>query len=116
MLLGLRAVIYHAKDLNAAKAWYSQLTGTAPYFDQPFYVGFNVGGYELGLLPDDANEAVAYWGTPDLDAELARVAALGARVESPAKDVGDGIKVAVILDAEGNRIGLIENPHFNLPA
>ncbi len=116
MLLGLRTAIYHVKDLEAAKAWYSALTGSAPYFDQPFYVGFNVGGYELGLLPDEEDEALAYWGTPDIVAELARVSAIGARIVSPAKEVGEGIRVAVIADPEGNRIGLIENPHFKLPA
>ena len=52
MILGLRSVIYPAPDLARAKAWYEQVLGCAPYFDQPFYVGFNVGGFELGLLPD----------------------------------------------------------------
>ncbi|MBL8520352.1 MAG: VOC family protein [Betaproteobacteria bacterium] len=116
MLLGLRTAVYHAKDLDQAKAWYTRLTGVEPYFDQPFYVGFNVGGYELGLMPDNADEALAYWGTPDIAAELVRVASLGAKVVSPAQDVGEGIKVAVIADPQGNRIGLIENPHFQLPA
>ena len=115
MLLGLRTAIYHVKNLDAAKDWYAQLTGVPPYFDQPFYVGFSVGGYELGLLPDEADEAVAYWGTDDVAAELARLTAMGVTVASPAKDVGDGIKVAIVLDPEGNRIGLIENPHFKLP-
>jgi predicted enzyme related to lactoylglutathione lyase len=116
MLLGLRTVIYHVKNLDAAKTWYTQLTGAPPYFDQPFYVGFNVGGYELGLLPDEDDEAIAYWGTPDIAAEIARVLAFGATVARPPQDVGDGILVAVIVDPEGNRVGLIENPHFKLPA
>lgn len=115
MLLGLRTAIYHVADLEAAKAWYTQLTGAPPYFDQPFYVGFNVGGYELGLLPDTDDEAVPYWGTPDIEAEVARITAFGATVPAPVKDVGDGIKVAVVLDPDGNRVGLIENPHFRLP-
>ena len=59
MLLGLRTAIYLVKDLHRAKSWYTRLTGEAPYFDQPFYVGFNVGGYELGLLPDSKDEALA---------------------------------------------------------
>jgi len=52
MLLGLRTVVYPVTDLDAAKAWYASLVGHAPYFDQPFYVGFEVGGFELGLMPD----------------------------------------------------------------
>ena len=52
MILGLRTAIYPVADLDAAKRWYSQVLGQTPYFDQPFYVGFEVGGFELGLLPD----------------------------------------------------------------
>lgn len=112
MLQGLRTTIYHTPDLAKAKSWYTQLVGHAPYFDEPFYVGFNVGGYELGLIPDGEADATTYWGTADLAAELKRVASIGAHVVVVAKDVGGGIKVAVIADTFGNRIGLIENPHF----
>ena len=52
MFLGLRTVIYPSPDLATAKAWYTQALGQDPYFDEPFYVGFNVGGYELGLDPN----------------------------------------------------------------
>src|SRR5438552_6790905 len=51
-LLGLRTLIYPVTDLDAAKAWFTELVGFGPYFDEPFFVGFSVGGYELGLLPD----------------------------------------------------------------
>ena len=57
MLQGLRTVIYHVADLDRAKAWYADVIGSAPYFDQPFYVGFNVGGFELGLDPDTSQVA-----------------------------------------------------------
>ena len=52
MFLGLRTVVYKVSDLGRAKAWYTKVLGIEPYFDEPFYVGFNVGGYELGLDPD----------------------------------------------------------------
>ena len=52
MLQGLRTVVYPVSDLGRAKEWYSAALEQAPYFDEPFYVGFNVGGYELGLVPD----------------------------------------------------------------
>ena len=52
MFQGLRTVIYHVDDLEKAKAWYGKALKIKPYFDKPFYVGFNVGGYELGLDPD----------------------------------------------------------------
>ena len=51
MFLGLRTAVYDAQDIAKAKVWYSKVLGEQPYFDQPFYVGFNVGGYELGRLP-----------------------------------------------------------------
>ena len=122
MLLGLRTVIYKVSDLQQAKSWYSALFGITPYFDEPFYVGFNVGGYELGLDPDLSGEqpgpggANAYWGVTDLASALAAVSRHGARIVSPLNEVGEGIKVATLADPFGNHIGLIENPHFQIPA
>ena len=115
MLKGLRTVIYPTTDLAGATAWYSKVVGHAPYFNEPFYVGFNVGGYELGLLPKSHGEAggpIAYWGVPDIEAEHARLAALGGVPRDPISDVGEGIKVATMCDPFGNEFGLIENPHF----
>jgi predicted enzyme related to lactoylglutathione lyase len=115
---GLRTVIYHAPDLAAAKTWYAKVLGFEPYFDQPFYVGFNVGGYELGLDPDAASTpggnggAVAYWGVPDAAAVLPRLISLGARERSAVQEVGEGIRVATVFDPFGNIFGIIENPHF----
>jgi predicted enzyme related to lactoylglutathione lyase len=119
MFLGLRTVIYHAPDLAAAKAWYSAAFGVAPYFDEPFYVGFEIGGYELGLNPDTSgvsvgNNAVAYWGVADIDDVYARLLERGARPRDPVKEVGGDIKVAALADPFGNVIGLIENPHFRV--
>lgn len=116
MLLGLRTAIYPAPDLGRAKAWYAQVLGQEPYFDQPFYVGFEVGGFELGLLPDavpGVTGAQALWGVADAEAALERLLVLGATPLEPARDVGDGIKVAAVVDPFGNRLGIIENPHFD---
>jgi predicted enzyme related to lactoylglutathione lyase len=112
MLFGLRTVIHAVNDLNAAKAWYTKLTGHAPYFDEPFYVGFNVGGYELGLIPDEGPDATTYWGVADLDAAIVTATQAGAKVLSPARDVGMDVRVATLEDPFGNRFGLIVNPHF----
>jgi catechol 2,3-dioxygenase-like lactoylglutathione lyase family enzyme len=111
MFLGLRTVIYPAPDLAAAKAWYTEALGFAPYFDEPFYVGFEVGGYELGLQPE-AQTAETYWGVEDIDAAHARLLALGATERSPVTDVGGDIRVATVLDPSGSVVGIIENPHF----
>ena len=115
---GLRTAIYHAPDLAKAKAWYSQVLGTEPYFDQPFYVGFNVAGYELGLDPDPASNSggsggvTAYWGVADAGAAFERLISLGAVKRSDVQEVGEGIRVATVLDPFGNVFGIIENPHF----
>jgi len=117
MLLGLRTAIYPVGDLAAAKAWYSKVTGRAPYFDQPFYVGFNVGGFELGLVPDGTPGTVgpqALWGVANAADSLARLVGFGAEVLDAVQDVGDGIRVAAVRDPFGNRLGIIENPHFQL--
>ena len=116
MILGLRTVKYHTPDIDAGKRWYAQVVGHEPYFDMPFYVGFEVGGFELGLVPDGesgAGGSVAYWGTPDIDAEVARLVGLGAALRGKIEDVGDGIRVAELTDPFGNLFGVILNPHFD---
>lgn len=116
--LGLRTVIYRVPDLARAKAWYSAAFGVSPYFDEPFYVGFSIGGFELGLDPDTSEGApgaggsTAYWGVANLDSALPEFAKDGGAVRSEPHDVGDGIMVASVTDPFGNVIGLIENPHF----
>ncbi len=102
-------------DLEAAKAWYSRVLNAKPYFDQPFYVGFSVGGFELGLLPEGEpgkSGVAAYWGVPDAAAAFDRLVELGAAADEPVKHVGEGIKVGSVIDPFGNRLSVIENPHF----
>ena len=116
--LGLRTVTYAVADLERAKAWYADVLGVAPYFDQPFYVGFNVGGFELGLQPAEGAQqpgeggSTAYWGVPNAERALAQLLTQGAKVAQPLQDVGDGIRVATVKDPFGNLLGIIENPHF----
>jgi predicted enzyme related to lactoylglutathione lyase len=115
MIFGLRTVTYAAPDLAAAKAWYAKAVGKKPYFDQPFYVGFNVGGFELGLVPDMVPGIAGtrvYWGVDDIEAETKRLVELGGTIHEPIQDVGEGIKVVGILDPFGNVFALICNPYF----
>ena len=119
MFQGLRTVIYAVADLEKAKAWYTQVLSQQPYFSEPFYVGFNVGGFELGLDPDTSNvtpgnNAIAYWGVSDAQAAYTRLVGLGARARDPVHDVGGEILVATVVDPFGNVFGIIENPHFKL--
>ena len=113
---GLRTALYPAPDLAAAKAWYAMVFERGPYFDEPFYVGFEVGGFELGLVPNTtpgAAGAKALWGVEDIEAEVKRLSQLGVKFEGPIQDVGGGIKVVDAIDPFGNLVGLIENPHFD---
>jgi predicted enzyme related to lactoylglutathione lyase len=119
MIKGLRTVAYPVADLAAAKEWYSKVFDTAPYFDQPFYVGFNIGGFELGLIPDGTpgtTGSAVYWGVEDIEAEVERIVALGASVHGAIQDVGEGIRTVELADPFGNLLCLILNPHFDLKA
>ena len=118
---GLRTLLYPAPDIARAKTWYARAFGVEPYFDQPFYVGFNIGGFELGLLPDAAVPpqpagAIGYWGVDDVAAAHARMIELGAKSHEEPHEVGGGIIVASVIDPFGNIIGLIRNPHFDRAA
>ncbi|GDX82874.1 glyoxalase [Deltaproteobacteria bacterium] len=114
-LLGLRTAFYAAPDIVAARDWYARALGVSPYFDEPFYVGFSVGGYELGLVPDETpNSGGVAWGVAEIHAAFAHFLEMGAvEVKAPA-DVGGGIWFASVRDPFGNVLGLIENPHFKL--
>jgi predicted enzyme related to lactoylglutathione lyase len=115
--LGIRTVIYSAPDLARAKEWYSTAFGIEPYYDQPYYVGFNIGGYELGLDPNAKNVgpggSTAYWGVGNIAETMEYLKSAGAEMDEAAHDVGEGIKVGSVRDPFGNIIGIIENPHFD---
>ncbi|MFC3107132.1 VOC family protein [Undibacterium arcticum] len=115
MILGLRSAIYPTPDLAGARIWYEHVLARKPYFDEPFYVGFSVGGFELGLVPNGTPGITGpqpLWGVANADAEFARLQQLGATALEAVTDVGGGIRVAAVTDPFGNRFGIIENPHF----
>ena len=119
MFLGLRTGAYRVSDIEEAKVWYSSVLGFGPYFDEPFYVGFNVAGYELGLVPEESpavkgEGVIAYWGVENAEAALQWLLDKGGVKHEDVQDVGGGIKVASVKDPFGNVFGIIENPHFKL--
>ena len=116
-ILGLRTTIYKSNDLAKAKEWYAKAFQTQPYFDQPFYVGFNIGGYELGLQPEvselsKSDAVVSYWGVENMNEQYEHFLKLGATIHEAPQNVGGEIIVATIKDPWDNVIGLIYNPHF----
>ncbi len=117
--LGLRTTIYKVGDLDRAKRWYAEAFGVEPYFDEPSYAGFDVGGYELGLLPDDTvppagktDNVLSYWGVEAMEPAVARLVGLGASEHRKPVNVGGEVVVASVKDPWGNVIGLIRNPDF----
>ena len=118
---GLRTCIYRVNDINKAKAWYTEAFEVAPYFDEPFYVGFNIGGYELGLQPEEGAPSpkgasvLTYWGVDDVEKSYKRLLELGATAFEEPTNVGGDIVVAAVKDPWENIIGIIYNPEFKLP-
>jgi catechol 2,3-dioxygenase-like lactoylglutathione lyase family enzyme len=112
-LQGLRSLIYPTADVTTAKAWWSDALGVDPYFDEPFYVGFNVGGYELGLVAAEQSDGpTTYWGVDDVADAVAQALLRGAVVRDEPSDVGEGIIVASVENPLGQLVGFIFNPHF----
>lgn len=115
MLKGLRTVIYPAPDLKKAKEWYSRIIGESPYFDEPYYVGFDIGGYELGLQPDrepGVNGSIVYWGVDDIKKTWKLLIQEGAISDEEVMHVGGEVYVATVRDPFGNLFGIIQNPNF----
>ncbi|MFB7556621.1 VOC family protein [Streptomyces brevispora] len=110
---GIKTVLHPVSDLAAAKAVYTALLGVPPQSDESYYVGYEAGGQHIGLVPtggpQDMASPVAYWHVPDIAAKLAEVAAAGATVKEPARDVGGGRLVATFTDPDGNVLGLLQD-------
>ena len=111
--LGIKTVLHPVADLSTAKAVYSALLGVPPQTDGPFYVGFDVEGQHIGLVPAGGSQGmtspVAFWHVPDIQATLAAVTAAGATVKEPAHDVGAGRLVATVTDPDRNVLGLLQD-------
>jgi len=110
---GIKTVLHPVSDLEKAKAVYTALLGIPPQSDSPYYVGYEVAGQQIGLVPSGGPQGmtspVAYCQVPDIEAKLAEVTAAGATVKEPAHDVGGGRQVASFTDTDGNVLGLIQD-------
>ena len=113
MTEGIKTVLHPVSDLAKAKAVYAALLGIEPQADSAYYVGFDVAGQHIGLVPAGAQgmtSPVAYWDVPDIEAKLAEVTAAGATVKDAPRDVGGGRLVATFTDLDGNVLGLLQDP------
>lgn len=119
-MLGLRTTIYKVGDIEKAIDWYTKVFQTAPYFNESYYVGFNIAGYELGLMPEEhpttkkTESVISYWGVEDIQKEYQRIIDLGAIENEKPFNVGGELMTATLKDPWGNVIGLIYNPEFKL--
>src|SRR5437016_10148340 len=111
---GIKVVLHPVSDVAKAKAVYSALLGIAPQADAPYYVGFDVAGQHIGLVPGGGPQVmtspITYWQVADIEAKLAEVTAAGAALKEPAHDVGGGRLVATFTDPDGNVLGLLQDP------
>jgi len=118
--LGLRTTVYKTTELTEAKKWYAKVFQISPYFDEYFYVGFNIGGYELGLLPEEdpsspkTDNVISYWGVDDINKTYSHLIKLGAVPHEQPTNVGGKLWVASVKDPWGNVIGIIYNPDFKV--
>jgi predicted enzyme related to lactoylglutathione lyase len=114
MTEGIKAIIYPVKDLAKAKTLYSKLLGVEPNMDEPYYVGFNVGGQDVGLDPNGHGQGmtgpVGYWHVDDIERSMKALLEAGAEAQQEVKDVGGGKLIASVKDADGNVIGLLQSP------
>jgi predicted enzyme related to lactoylglutathione lyase len=110
---GIKTVLHPVSDLTRAKAVYAALVGIPPQHDASYYVGFEVAGQHIGLVPGGGPQGmtspVAYWHVPDIEAKLAEVTAAGATVKDAPRDVGGGRLVATVTDPDGNVLGVLQD-------
>ena len=85
---GIKTVLHPVTDLDKAKPVYTALLGIAPQHDAPYYVGFDVAGQHIGLVPGGGGmtSPVAYWHVPDIEAKLAEASGDHARHLEPPRE------------------------------
>ncbi len=114
MTEGMQAIIYPVKDIAQAKKLYSTLLGVDPSMDEAYYVGFRVGGLDVGLDSHGHRQGmtgpVAYWEVDDIEKSLTSLLAAGAEALQEVRDVGGGKLIASVKDADGNIMGLMQSP------
>lgn len=126
MLRGLTTINYYADDLAAARDWYSEFLGIAPYFErdiqgEPAYIEFRLGDFqhELGIVsgrfapPDRATTGpITYWAVDDVTVTHERLLTLGATSHQEPREQGPGFVTASVLDPFGNVLGFMYNQHY----
>ena len=114
MIQGVPLIVYPVKDIAQAQAAYTKYVGVEPYVASPYYVGYKVGGQEIGLDPHGFEHGltgpVAYWEVDDIHASVQAFLDAGAQTQQGIQDVGGGLLIALVKDADGNITGLRQAP------
>lgn len=110
MAQGIKLIVYPVRDLEKAKALYTALLGVAPYADSPYYVGYRVDDMEVGLDPNSTVGPIGYTDVADIEVSLNELTAAGAETVQQPRDVGGGLLIAQVKDADGNIVGLRQGP------
>jgi len=107
----MHLLVYPAKDMDKAKALFRELLGVEPYVDGAYYTGFRTGDLEIGLDPNARSSGpIAYWDVSDIRASLQQLLDAGGQREQDIRDVGRGLLIATVKDADGNTLGLRQSP------
>jgi predicted enzyme related to lactoylglutathione lyase len=107
----MKVLVYPAKDMAKAKALFTALLGVDPYVDGPYYAGFRTGDLEIGLDPNGQSAGpIAYWDVADIKASQQQLVDAGGEVDQDVKDVGRGLLITTVKDADGNTVGLRQAP------
>ena len=106
MAQNIKLIVYPVKDIEKAKAFYGKFLDVEPYVEGPYYVGYRVGDQEVGLDPNSKIGPIAYTDVKDIKSSLQTMVKVGAEVVQDVKDIGEGMLIAQVKDADGNVVGL----------
>ncbi|GIG90543.1 VOC family protein [Plantactinospora endophytica] len=111
---GVRTILYPVRNLAEAKELFTRLAGRGPVADSPYYVGYDLDGQHIGLVPNghDAQNmtgATAFWHVDDIEASVKMVLDAGGTTQQEIHEVGNGRRVAAVVDAEGNVLGFVQD-------
>jgi len=105
MAHNIKLLVYPVKDLEKAKAFYGKFLDVEPYVASAYYVGYRVDDFEVGLDPNSNLGPIAYADVKDIKSSLQAMTQVGAVIVQDAKDVGGGLLIAKVKDANGNVVG-----------
>ena len=113
MIKSIKSIVYPSANIDADVAFWTKVLGKEPYFNEHYYVGFRMDGYELGLDPNAISEGVTqpvtYWDVADIEEEVAKLVALGMTLHEPIQELSSGVKIAKLKDTAGYMFGLVSS-------